>query len=82
MSVILLVIASFANPLALYWAILIVFLQRQPERPSLEELTEPDDTRAALGLLALFLMLVMLLPLTPSLAGRLGIGIANSSLPL
>jgi membrane-associated protease RseP (regulator of RpoE activity) len=66
-------ILSFANPVALYWTILIAFLQRQPERPSLEELTEPDDTRAALSLLILFLMLATLLPLTPSLAGRLGI---------
>jgi len=42
-----------ANPLALYWAIVIVFLQRDLERPSLNELTEPDDARAALGLLVL-----------------------------
>ncbi|HEY9889899.1 MAG TPA: site-2 protease family protein [Candidatus Obscuribacterales bacterium] len=70
----LLAIASLANPLALYWAVLILFLQRQQERPALNELTEPDDARAALGLLALFLTLATLLPLTPSLAGRLGIG--------
>ncbi len=73
-TLILLGLASLVNPLALYWAILIVFLQRDLERPSLNELTEPDDARAALGLLALFLMVVTLLPLTPSLAGRLGIG--------
>lgn len=72
-SLVVLVIVSFANPIALYWAIVIAFLQRQLERPSLEELTEPDDTRAALALLILFLMLATLLPLTPSLAGRLGI---------
>ncbi len=62
------------NPIPLYWAILILFLQRDLERPSLNELTEPDDARAALGLLALFLMLTALIPLTPSLAGGLGIG--------
>ncbi len=73
-TLIVLAIASFANILALYWAVLILFLQRQPERPALEELNEPDDTRAALGLLALFLMLATLIPLSPSLAGRLGIG--------
>lgn len=73
-TLIVLAIASLANPLALYWAIVIVFLQRDLERPSLNELTEPDDARAALGLLVLFLMVVTLLPLTPSLAGRLGIG--------
>jgi membrane-associated protease RseP (regulator of RpoE activity) len=63
-----------ANPIPLYWAILILFLQRDLERPSLNELTEPDDTRAAWGLLALFLMLATLIPLSPGLAGRLGIG--------
>ncbi|MDZ8054810.1 MAG: site-2 protease family protein [Aulosira sp. ZfuVER01] len=73
-TLILLGIVSLANPLAMYWAILILFLQRDLERPSLNEITEPDDARAALGLLALFLMISTLLPLTPALAGRLGIG--------
>ena len=71
---VVLAIASLVNPLALYWAIVIVILQRNLERPSLNELTEPDDARAALGLLALFLMIAALLPLTPAMAGRLGIG--------
>lgn len=73
-TLIILGLASLVNPLALYWAIVVLFLQRDLERPSLNELTEPDDARAALGLLALFLMVTTLLPLTPSLAGRLGIG--------
>lgn len=73
-TLIVLAIASLANPIALYWAIVILFLQRDLERPSLNELTEPDDARAALGLLALFLMIATLLPITPALAGRLGIG--------
>ncbi|MBK4731131.1 site-2 protease family protein [Oxynema sp. CENA135] len=73
-TLIFLAIASFANPLALYWAVLIFFLQRGLERPSLNDITEPDDARAALALLALFLTIATLLPLTPGLAGRLGIG--------
>ncbi len=73
-TLVLLTIVGLFNPLALYWAVLIVFLQRQPERPCSDDLSEPDDTRAALALLALFLMLLVLLPLTPSLAVRLGIG--------
>ncbi|BAY07104.1 site-2 protease family protein [Calothrix sp. NIES-2098] len=73
-TLILLGIVSLANPLAMYWAILILFLQRDLERPSLNEITEPDDARAGLGLLALFLTIATLLPLTPALAGRLGIG--------
>lgn len=65
---------SPANPIPIYWAVVILFLQRELERPSLNELTEPDDTRAAWGLLALFLMLATLIPLSPSLALSLGIG--------
>ena len=63
-----------ANPIPLYWAIVVLFLQRQLERPSLNELTEPDDTRAGLGLLALLLMLLTLIPFSPNWALRLGIG--------
>lgn len=73
-TLLLLGIVSLANPLAMYWLIVILLLQRDQERPSLNEITEPDDARAALGLLALFLMITTLLPLTPGLAGRLGIG--------
>lgn len=73
-TLIILGLAALVNPLSLYWAVLILFLQRDLERPALNEISEPDDARAALGLLILFLMAVTLLPLTPSLAGRLGIG--------
>ncbi|ARV57232.1 site-2 protease family protein [Nostocales cyanobacterium HT-58-2] len=73
-TLIVLALVSLGTPLAMYWAIVILFLQRDLERPSLNEVSEPDDARAALGLLALFLMVTTLLPLTPGLAGRLGIG--------
>lgn len=73
-TIIVLGFVALGNPLALYWALLIIFLQRDLERPNLEEMTEPDDTRAGLGLLALFLMAATLIPLAPGLAGRLGIG--------
>ncbi len=73
-TLILLGIASFVTPLALYWAIAILVLQRDLERPSFNEVTEPNDARAALALLALFLTIATLIPLTPTLAGRLGIG--------
>lgn len=73
-TLIVLGLAALVNPLSLYWAIVILFLQRDLERPALNELSEPDDARAALGILILFLMAATLLPLTPSLAGRLGIG--------
>lgn len=73
-TLIVLAIAALANVIALYWGLLILILQRNLERPAANELTEPDDARAALALLVLFLMLATLVPLTPSLAGRLGIG--------
>ncbi len=73
-TLIVLGLVSLGNSLAMYWAIVILFLQRDLERPSLNEISEPDDARAALGLLALFLMVATLLPLAPGLAGRLGIG--------
>ncbi|MEM9264869.1 MAG: site-2 protease family protein [Cyanobacteria bacterium P01_F01_bin.13] len=71
---VILTIVALANPLALYWAALILFLQRGDERPCINDISEPDDARAALALLGLFLMLATLLPLSPALAGRLGIG--------
>jgi membrane-associated protease RseP (regulator of RpoE activity) len=68
------VLTNPANSLILYWAVLVGFLQRSLERPSLNELTEPNDTRAALALLALFLMIGVLVPFSPELADQFGIG--------
>jgi membrane-associated protease RseP (regulator of RpoE activity) len=65
---------NFGNPVPLYWAILVLFLQRSQERPPLNELTEPDDTRAAIALISWLVMLAILIPLNPSLALNLGIG--------
>ncbi|USR90474.1 site-2 protease family protein [Phormidium yuhuli AB48] len=73
-TLVVLAIATFANPLALYWAIIILVVQRDLERPSLNEIREPNDVRALMSLLSLLMMLLTLLPLTPSLALRLGIG--------
>ncbi|MEA5464028.1 site-2 protease family protein [Leptothoe sp. PORK10 BA2] len=73
-TLVILTIIALANPIALYWAALILFLQRGEERPCLNDISEPDDTRAILALVILFLMLAILLPLPPNLAGRLGIG--------
>ncbi|AFZ52521.1 site-2 protease family protein [Cyanobacterium aponinum] len=77
-TLIILGIVSIFNPvnsLPFYWAIIILFLQRDLERPSLNELTEPDDSRAGWGLFLIFLSLTTLIPITPSLASRLGIGL-------
>ncbi|MEM6399228.1 MAG: site-2 protease family protein [Cyanobacteria bacterium P01_D01_bin.116] len=73
-TLIILGLVGLGNALALYWAVVILFLQRDLERPNLNEITEPDDTRAILALVALFIMAAILIPLNPGLAGRLGIG--------
>ena len=76
-TLVILGFVAFFNPANLvifYWLILVGFLQRGLERPSLDEITEPNDTRAAFGLLALFMMAATVIPFSPDLAGRLGIG--------
>jgi membrane-associated protease RseP (regulator of RpoE activity) len=76
-TLVILGFVAFFNPANLvifYWLILVGFLQRGLERPSLDEITEPNDARAAWGLLALFLMAATVIPFSPDLAGKLGIG--------
>jgi membrane-associated protease RseP (regulator of RpoE activity) len=76
-TLVILGFVAFFNPANLvifYWLILVGFLQRALERPSLDEITEPNDTRAVLALIALFLMAATVIPFSPELAGRLGIG--------
>ncbi|MGB3786770.1 MAG: site-2 protease family protein, partial [Phormidesmis sp.] len=57
-TLVLLAIVGLFNPIALYWAVLVVFLQRQPERPCTDDLSEPNDTRAALALVSLLMVLL------------------------
>ncbi len=67
-------VAATFTPIALYWGGLILILLRDRERPLLEELSELDGDREALGITALFWMLLTLVPLSPLVAERLGIG--------
>lgn len=64
-------IFALSNELALYWALLVLFLARETERPPQDELTETDGQRDALALLALFLTAMTLLPIAPQLAAVL-----------
>jgi membrane-associated protease RseP (regulator of RpoE activity) len=73
-SLILLGVAALSNVLALYWALLILFIVREPERPPQNELTPTDDLRDGLTLVALFLVATILLPVPPALAGILHLG--------
>jgi membrane-associated protease RseP (regulator of RpoE activity) len=81
LTLVFLVIATVINPLALYWGGIILLLLRDLERPMLNELSELDGDREALGVVALFWMLITLLPLTSGVAERLGIGSGGGLLP-
>ncbi len=76
LSLLFLGIATLVNPLALYWAIVILVVQRDLERPSSNELIEPNDSRVIVALLGFLVMILTLIPLTPSLAAKWGIGSA------
>jgi membrane-associated protease RseP (regulator of RpoE activity) len=67
-TLIVLGLGAITNPLALYWALLILFIAREPERPPLNEISETDEGRDALALFSLFLMALTLLPVPPGLA--------------
>jgi len=73
-SLVLLAIASILHPLALYWAAIILLLLRNLEPLMLNELSEPEGDRDAIGIFALFWMLLTLLPLTPAVGEYLQIG--------
>jgi membrane-associated protease RseP (regulator of RpoE activity) len=79
LTLVFLAIATFINPLALYWGGLILILLRDLERPMLNELSELDEERDLLGLVLLFSMLIIILPFAPSLAQRFGIGVEISN---
>ncbi|APB34922.1 peptidase M50 [Gloeomargarita lithophora Alchichica-D10] len=65
---------GLGQPVLLSWGVLILFIQRRPERPNLEDITEPDDRRAFLTLGVLLLTLLVLLPWQAGLWGALGWG--------
>ncbi len=73
-SLVLLAITSVLYPLALYWGAIILLLLRNLEPLMLNELSEPEGDRDAIGIFALFWMLLTLLPLTPVVAEYLQIG--------
>jgi len=73
-SLVLLAIAGLLYPLALYWGAIILLLLRNLEPPMLNELSEPEGDRDAMGIFALFWMLLTLLPLTPAVGEYLQIG--------
>jgi len=73
-TLLFLAIATLINPLALYWGGIILILLRDQEALMHNELSEIDGDRDALGIFALFWMLITLLPMTANVAEKLGIG--------
>lgn len=63
LTIIALGISSFSNPLAFYWVLLILALQRGPILPCQQELAPPQNQiNRQLGVALLFLPLLVLLP--------------------
>jgi membrane-associated protease RseP (regulator of RpoE activity) len=54
------------SSLLLYWSLICVFLQREPDYPCIDEVTEPNDGRFAVGLGMLLFMLAVLTPFPES----------------
>ncbi|CDF32416.1 unnamed protein product [Chondrus crispus] len=60
------------SPLLLFWGLVAVFLQRESDYPCRNEVLEPDGTRTAIGVGAICLMLLVLIPFPDQLADILG----------
>jgi membrane-associated protease RseP (regulator of RpoE activity) len=68
LSLLCLAVVSLVNPIALYWGAIILIVLRDQEAPMFNELTETTYEQDALGIVLLFAMLTILLPLTPAVA--------------
>lgn len=61
-SIALLGFSALFSDVALYWVVLVLFLQRGPITPQAEEITSPDSTHTVAGIGVLFLALLICLP--------------------
>ncbi|KAK4377829.1 hypothetical protein RND71_004125 [Anisodus tanguticus] len=74
----LLGLGVLGGPLSLPWGLYVLICQRSPEKPCLNDVTEVGTWRkAALGV-AIFLVLLTLLPVWDELAEELGIGLVTT----
>jgi membrane-associated protease RseP (regulator of RpoE activity) len=72
-TLLLLAVAGIFVPQFLFWAAVVFLLGRMPERPCLDDITETDDGRDNLALVALFMMAAILLPASSDLLGQIGL---------
>jgi membrane-associated protease RseP (regulator of RpoE activity) len=56
------------SPLLLFYGLIVIFLQREQEIPCLDEVSEPNNRRAATAVFLIFLTILVLLPF-PSQVG-------------
>ncbi|ONK65056.1 uncharacterized protein A4U43_C07F33050 [Asparagus officinalis] len=66
------------GPLSLPWGLYVLICQRAPEKPCLNDVSEVGTWRRTALTIAVFLVIMILLPLWDELAEELGIGLVTS----
>ncbi|KGN53907.1 probable zinc metalloprotease EGY1, chloroplastic [Cucumis sativus] len=74
----LLGLGVLGGPLSLPWGLYVLICQRSPEKPCLNDVTEVGTWRKAAVTLAVFLVVLTLLPVWDELAEELGMGLVTT----
>ncbi|KAK7377874.1 hypothetical protein VNO80_03307 [Phaseolus coccineus] len=74
----LLGLGVLGGPLSLPWGLYVLLCQRAPEKPCLNDVTEAGTWRKALVAVAIFLVVLTLVPVGDELAEELGIGLVTA----
>uniref|UniRef100_A0A7C9DJ35 Peptidase M50 domain-containing protein n=2 Tax=Opuntia streptacantha TaxID=393608 RepID=A0A7C9DJ35_OPUST len=74
----LLGLGVLGGPLSLPWGLYVLICQRTPEKPCLNDVTEVGSWRKAVVVVAIFLVVLTLLPIWDELAEELGIGLVTT----
>lgn len=74
----LLGLGLLGGPLSLPWGLYVLICQRTPEKPCLNDVTEVGTWRRASIVVAVFLVVMILLPVWDELAEELGIGLVST----
>lgn len=74
----LLGLGVLGGPLSLPWGLYVLICQRTPEKPCLNDVTEVGTWRKTIVTVAVFLVVLTLLPVWDELAEELGIGLVTT----
>ncbi|RZC77802.1 hypothetical protein C5167_002201 [Papaver somniferum] len=74
----LLGLGVLGGPLSLPWGLYVLICQRTPEKPCLNDVSEVGTWRRTALTVAVFLVILTLLPLWDELAEELGIGLVST----